>query len=73
MPPWVSLVTLGLLSSCGAGSLPRGLWDLTPRSGIEPAPPVLEGRSLTTGLPGKSLVVFLFLIQFHSPFILIAF
>ena len=26
---------------------------LTPRPGIEPAPPALEGEVLTTGLPGK--------------------
>ena len=40
--------------------LPRGMWDLTPWRGIEPTPPVLEGRSLTTGPPGKSLVDFFF-------------
>ena len=28
---------------------------LAPRSGIEPAPPALEGKVLTTGPPGKSL------------------
>ena len=27
---------------------------LAPWPGIEPAPPALEGRVLTTGLPGKS-------------------
>ena len=30
----------------------RGILD--PRPGIEPAPPVLEGKVLTTGLPGKA-------------------
>ena len=28
---------------------------LAPQQGIEPAPPVLESKVLTTGLPGKSL------------------
>ena len=27
---------------------------LAPQSGVEPAPPALEGEVLTTGLPGKS-------------------
>ena len=30
---------------------------LAPRPGIEPAPPALEGEVLTTGPPGKSLVI----------------
>ena len=34
---------------------------LAPQPGIEPAPPVLEGEVLTTGPPGKSLV-----LDFHS-------
>ena len=34
---------------------PRGMCDLSPRLGIEPAPPALEGEVLTTGPPGKSL------------------
>ena len=29
---------------------------LAPPPGIEPAPPALEGKVLTTGPPGKSLV-----------------
>ena len=32
---------------------------LGPWPGIEPAPPVMEDKVLTTGLPGKSLSVFL--------------
>ena len=32
---------------------------LAPRPGIEPAPPALEGKVLTTGPPGKSPNVFL--------------
>ena len=28
-----------------------------PPPGVEPAPPALEGEVLTTGLPGKSLVL----------------
>ena len=34
---------------------------LAPRPGIEPAPPALEGKVLTTGPPGKSLC---FLLKF---------
>ena len=30
---------------------------LAPQPGIEPAPPALEGEVLTTGPPGKSLLV----------------
>ena len=44
---------------------PRGMWDLSSQTGIEPAPPALEGEVLTTGLPGKSLE-FLYI----SPFLL---
>ena len=28
------------------GPVPRGLWDLSPRPGIEPTPPTVEGQSL---------------------------
>ena len=31
---------------------------LVPQPGIEPTPPALEGKVLTTGLPGKSLESF---------------
>ena len=31
---------------------------LAPRPGIEPTPPALEGKFLTTGLPGKSLFLY---------------
>ena len=31
------------------------MWDLTSPQGIEPKPPALEGKVLTTGPPGKSL------------------
>ena len=31
---------------------------LTPRPGIEPAPPALEGKVLTTGKPEKSLPLY---------------
>ena len=34
----------------------QGMWDLSSRPGIEPTPPALEGKVLTTGLPGKSPV-----------------
>ena len=33
---------------------PQGMWDLDPPLGIKPASPALEGKVLTTGLPGKS-------------------
>ena len=33
----------------------RGI--LAPQPGIQPAPPALEGKVVTTGLPGKSLAV----------------
>ena len=32
----------------------QGMWDLSPRPGIEPTPPALESEVLTTGPPGKS-------------------
>ena len=32
---------------------PEACGILAPRSGIEPAPPALEGKVLTIGLPGK--------------------
>ena len=71
-----------ILSSCGARapehsdsvvvargrSCPAACGILVPRPGIEPESPVLEGRFLTTGLPGKSphpcwyLLLFVFLI-----------
>ena len=34
---------------------PLGMWDASPAPGIEPVPPALEGKVLTTGPPGKSL------------------
>ena len=53
------------LSLQGAGSAavahglscPMACGILVPQPGIEPAPPTLEGRFLTTGPPGKSLIV----------------
>ena len=46
----------------GSGSaawarLPRIMWNL-PGPGIEPVSPVLAGRFLTTGMPGKPKVLF---------------
>ena len=38
----------------------EGCGILAPQPGIEPAPPPLEGKVLTTGLPGKSLSKYLF-------------
>ena len=37
---------------------PGGMWD--PQPGIEPTPPALEGKVLTTGPPGKSPPWFIF-------------
>ena len=34
---------------------------LAPQRGIEPAPSTLEGEVLTSGPPGKSLVLFIYL------------
>ena len=34
---------------------PLGMQDPSPASGIEPAPAALEGKVITTGLPGMSL------------------
>ena len=39
----------------------QGMWDLRSPPGIKPASPALEGEIATTGLPGKSLLDFLFL------------
>ena len=44
-------------SSCGSwAELPHDMWNL-PRPGIEPMSPALAGGFLTTGPPGKPLVV----------------
>ena len=40
-----------------------GMWDLVPQPGIEPKPPALNGRVLTTGPPGKSQQSPLFLVS----------
>ena len=31
------------------------MWDLAPQLEIEPVPPAMEGKVLTTGPPGKSI------------------
>ena len=31
-----------------------GMWILAPQPGIEPSPPTMEGKVITTGPPGKS-------------------
>ena len=50
------------LSNCGAQGqwiqLPYSMWNF-PRPGIEPMSPVLAGRFLTTGPPGKSFKSFI--------------
>ena len=43
---------------------PRGI--LVPRPGIEPATPTLEGKVLTTGPPGKSLLFFIKVELIHN-------
>ena len=40
---------------------------LAPRPGIEPTPPVLEGKVLTTGPPGKALKVVYF--RYRHPYV----
>ena len=39
---------------------------LVPSPGIEPAPPALEGKVATTGLPGKSLLQYSYLKSSHG-------
>ena len=52
---WASVVVAHRLSSCGARAyLLHSMWYL-PGPGIEPVPPALAGRFLTTVPPGKSL------------------
>lgn len=42
-------------------SWPRGIWDLSPQPGTEPAPSALEGEVLTAGPPEKPYRI----IRFH--------
>ena len=37
--------------------------NLSPQPGIEPTPPALESKVLTTGPPGKSPVSFIFVLD----------
>ena len=66
------VVAGGLLSNCDVGSIvaawalepnrlsyPAACGILVPPPGMEPASPALEGAFLTTGPPGKSLMLFL--------------
>ena len=46
-----------------------GTWDLVPWPGIEPGPPALGARVLTTGPPGKSLKVLFQWLQMEFVFI----
>ena len=43
--------------SCGTRCCPVACGILVPQPRIEPVSPALEGRFLTTGLPGKSLLL----------------
>ena len=54
--PWLRCLVWGLAlrltdSSCGAA---LSTWNLSSRSGMEPASPALQGGFLTTGPPGQS-------------------
>ena len=52
-----SVVAAHGLPSCGVwAQFPCGLWDLSSLTRDEPESPALQGRSLTTGPPGKSPV-----------------
>ena len=44
-------------SFCQRAYLLHGKWDLVPQPGMEPPPPALQGRFLTTGPPKKSLIM----------------
>ena len=44
---------------------------LAPQPGVEPAPPALEGKVLTTGPPGKSLSYLIFKSLRHFEFIFV--
>ena len=48
----------------GGLSCPTACGILFPRPAIEPVSPVLQGKFLTTGPPGKSYIFLYFLIQF---------
>ena len=66
LPPWTSSAT----AKCGSLFVwffvclvlnfwlhPMACGTLVPRPGLEPTPPALEGGVLTTGPPGKSLLI----------------
>jgi len=54
---------LTVLSLCCSAQalLPSSMWDFSSQAEIEPMSPVLEGRFLTTGPPGKSRLYFIFI------------
>ena len=52
-----ALGRMGFSNCTSWALLPHGMWNL-PGSEIQPLPPALAGRFLTTGLPGKSSVHF---------------
>lgn len=45
------------------GLWPQGMWDLAPGTRIEPTLSILEGKVLITGLPGRSLYLYLDLLN----------
>ena len=55
------LAVLGLCCSARAQYLPHGMWNLSSPTRIKPTSPALEGGSLTTGPPGKSLDVSIYM------------
>ena len=63
-----SLELAGFSSRGIQAQLPLGMWNL-PRPGIEPVSLGLEGGFLTTGLPGKALYLFIFLVGFFFFFL----
>ena len=46
---------------------PEACGILAPQPGIEPAPPALEGKVLTTGLPGKSPLFWIIVLSGYIP------
>ena len=44
-----------------------GMWALTSPTGMKPAPPALRAQSLTTGPPGKSLIILFFIFCCSTP------
>ena len=64
----ILIAARGLLSRCGTWVYcPMACGILVPGPGIEPVPPALEGRFLTTEPPGKSHPAFLLKEEILAP------